>query len=250
MTHDEILAIALKALKKGGGGGGTSNYNDLSNQPQVNGTTLIGNKTSADLGIADLSAVIADAFDETLDYAVNDIVTYEGGLYQFTTVHTANDPWDANEVEQITVGDSLRRIHSAIADDFDETATYAVDDLIVYGGNLYKFTTAHSAGAWDLSEVSTINLVSLLGAKPDAVIISQANYDLLSYAEKHDLTKIYYIYDGQGGGGGGTTSDYDDLIDKPQINGNVLQGNQSFDDLGVGDIGLDSGQLDDLLNLI
>lgn len=35
----------------GGGGGGTSNYNDLSNKPQINGTTLSGNKTSANLSI-------------------------------------------------------------------------------------------------------------------------------------------------------------------------------------------------------
>lgn len=32
-------------------GGGTSNYNDLTNKPQINGVTLSGNKTSADLSI-------------------------------------------------------------------------------------------------------------------------------------------------------------------------------------------------------
>lgn len=37
----------------GGGGGGTSNYNDLSNKPQINGATLAGNKTSSDLGLQD-----------------------------------------------------------------------------------------------------------------------------------------------------------------------------------------------------
>lgn len=34
-----------------GGGGGTSDYNDLSNKPQINGNTLSGNKTTAQLGI-------------------------------------------------------------------------------------------------------------------------------------------------------------------------------------------------------
>lgn len=34
-----------------GGGGGTSDYNDLSNKPSINGTTLSGNKTSANLSI-------------------------------------------------------------------------------------------------------------------------------------------------------------------------------------------------------
>ena len=35
-----------------GGGGGTSDYNDLSNKPQINGNTLSGNKTTAQLGIS------------------------------------------------------------------------------------------------------------------------------------------------------------------------------------------------------
>jgi len=35
----------------GGGSGGTTNYNSLSNKPQINGTTLSGNKTSDNLGL-------------------------------------------------------------------------------------------------------------------------------------------------------------------------------------------------------
>jgi len=53
---DELSLITLAAAKSytdehGGGGGGTNNYNDLSNQPQINGNTLIGNKTASDLGL-------------------------------------------------------------------------------------------------------------------------------------------------------------------------------------------------------
>ena len=39
----------------GGGGGGTTNYNELSNQPQINDVTLIGNKSLSDLGFGDLA---------------------------------------------------------------------------------------------------------------------------------------------------------------------------------------------------
>lgn len=41
----------------GGGGGGTSNYNDLSNKPSINGVELTGNKTSDQLNIGGLSFV-------------------------------------------------------------------------------------------------------------------------------------------------------------------------------------------------
>ena len=43
----------------GGGGGGTSNYNELSNKPQIAGTTLTGNKSLAQLGIASADDVSA-----------------------------------------------------------------------------------------------------------------------------------------------------------------------------------------------
>ena len=47
-----ILPLIIRALKNSGGGsGGTTNYNDLTNQPSINGVTLEGNKTSADLNI-------------------------------------------------------------------------------------------------------------------------------------------------------------------------------------------------------
>ena len=39
----------------GGGAGGTTNYDDLTNKPKVNGIVLSGNKTSADLGITTLT---------------------------------------------------------------------------------------------------------------------------------------------------------------------------------------------------
>ena len=38
-----------------GGGGGTSDYDQLSNRPQINSNTLTGNKSSADLGLASAS---------------------------------------------------------------------------------------------------------------------------------------------------------------------------------------------------
>lgn len=48
-----ILPLIIRALKNSGGGGsgGTTNYNDLTNKPSINGVPLEGNKTSADLKI-------------------------------------------------------------------------------------------------------------------------------------------------------------------------------------------------------
>lgn len=43
-------------LSGGGGGGGTYDYNDLVNQPKINNVTLIGNKTSSDLGLTQVNS--------------------------------------------------------------------------------------------------------------------------------------------------------------------------------------------------
>lgn len=52
-----IIAL-IKALGGGGGGGGSSNYNDLSNKPQIGGVTLQGNKSLSDLGIQSAVEVV------------------------------------------------------------------------------------------------------------------------------------------------------------------------------------------------
>lgn len=48
---NETYAAAVAYMKAHGGGGGTSDYEQLINQPQINGHTLTGNQTSADLGL-------------------------------------------------------------------------------------------------------------------------------------------------------------------------------------------------------
>lgn len=46
-----------KEIPDPGGGGGTTNYNQLINQPQVNGVTLVGNKTAEMLSLVDQSTI-------------------------------------------------------------------------------------------------------------------------------------------------------------------------------------------------
>jgi hypothetical protein len=73
----EDLLLQLKAKIEQGGGGGTSDYTDLANKPQVNGTTLTGNKSGSDLGLqAEINAnnkLSSDLVDDT--NATNQFVT-------------------------------------------------------------------------------------------------------------------------------------------------------------------------------
>lgn len=62
---DNLNAIqdAIIALENGGGGGGggTTNYNDLTNKPQIGGVTLSGNKSLSDLGAVAADQGVANA---------------------------------------------------------------------------------------------------------------------------------------------------------------------------------------------
>lgn len=61
----------------GGGGTGTTNYNNLSNKPKINGVELSGNKTSADLGIsAEITQVDHGTADTTFELPPNEIHTW------------------------------------------------------------------------------------------------------------------------------------------------------------------------------
>ena len=63
---------------------------------------------------------------------------------------------------------------------------------------------------------------------------------------------LHGIAYGKGSGGGGGTDDYNELSNKPQINGTTLIGDQDSDDFGLLDENdnLTPGQMNDLLNLI
>lgn len=49
----ESGVLDLLKPSQGGGGGGASSYIDLSDKPKMNGTTIVGNKTSSDYGLQD-----------------------------------------------------------------------------------------------------------------------------------------------------------------------------------------------------
>ena len=48
--------------------------------------------------------------------------------------------------------------------EFDATKNYSTGDVVIKDGKLYEFTSNHSAGEWDATEVSETDLLSLVTA--------------------------------------------------------------------------------------
>lgn len=80
----------------GGGGGGTSNYNDLTNKPKINGVELSGNKTSSDLKISsETTQVDHGTADTTFELPANQYHTW-GEVTSLTLTLGAETSGQAN----------------------------------------------------------------------------------------------------------------------------------------------------------
>lgn len=58
--------------------------------------------------------------------------------------------------------------------DFDDTVGYAIGDIVKHDDTLYKFTSAHTAGDWDSTEVTSVTVTDLIAAaEPDSLTSGQ-----------------------------------------------------------------------------
>lgn len=140
---DFILHIVNGTASGGGGGGGTSDYPDLTNKPQINGVTLVGNKPSSDFGLQNI---------------------FQGTIAE----------WN-----QLTTAEKKAYDHASIPDSLDGNVTFPASKVIMTGGEnvedaLTYSTTEHKVGKWidgsDLYE-KTVDF----GALPNATSKSVAH---------------------------------------------------------------------------
>jgi len=134
----------------------------------------------------------------------------------YTSNYGWTKPSGSDNVDISVLNDNLddqdSTIHDAflnMAPPFSESSTYAVDDIVLYGTGLYKCHTAVvTPGSWTGS----------------------TNW------------QVYKLSEGGSGGGGGT-SNYNDLTNKPSINGVTLSGNKTTSDLGIDKIAVGLGNV-------
>ena len=121
---DLLDIVIAKQLAGGGGGSGTDNYNDLSNLPKINDTTLSGNKSSSALGLQ--SEINSDS------KLASDLVDDTNQGNKFVT-STEKNTWNAKQ--------------NAIDADHKINADY-VDDST----STNKFVTASDKEAWNAKQ--------------------------------------------------------------------------------------------------
>lgn len=145
---------------------------------------------------------LAVSFSAAQTYEVGDFVIYQENLYKCITAITTPAAWDSTKWVRALVTDELGQggdnANQNIADTYDMTQTYDVDDYVIYNGMLYKCTTAVTApGIFNPSYWTQTIIVDEMGSgsgDTSSVELTQAEYDVLPSSQKLDGT-IYFITD-------------------------------------------------------
>ena len=164
-----------------------TNIGTMANLTTIEKSTLVGAINEVKGNYTDAVPTlnqVADKQDKTLSSAVTidgtSKTTVEDAITALATLANYNK---ANKLDQVS-----------IADTFDATKTYEIDDFVIYNTKLYKATVQHT-GAWDANDFTESQVM-------DEIVAAMV-------------------------------SDYDSLINKPQIGGNTLSGNMTYSQLGI-----------------
>ena len=131
--------LVSKAINGGGGGSGTSNYNELSNKPQINDVTLTGNKTAANLGLqaeitgeVTISSDNVDDTDATNLFVTSDEKSTWTGKQDALTFDDAPTENSTNPVKSGGVYTALSGKQPTLT--FDDTPTSGSSNPVKSGG--------------------------------------------------------------------------------------------------------------------
>lgn len=91
MAVDQIARMMALDAAQQGGGSGTSNYDQLTNKPSINGVTLTGDKTTSDLGIAENVQADWDETDSTAPSYIQNKPNIPSGVVVDTTYNSASE---------------------------------------------------------------------------------------------------------------------------------------------------------------
>jgi hypothetical protein len=72
--------------------------------------------------------------------------------------------------------------NATFAPDFSASTAYAVGDYVIYNGDLYRCTVAHSAGAWKSSHFTVVTVGSELETKADKTSLALPTDAVLHYS--------------------------------------------------------------------
>lgn len=210
-----VLTGLVVVSGSGGGGGGTTDYNDLSNKPAINGNTLSGNKTSHQLGVADENHTHPVA--QITDFPTLAPVATSGSYSDLTgtpTIPTSTSDLN-NDSGYITINDVPAQQQS----DWNEADTTSP----AYIDNKPTIPAAQVNSDWD----AVSGVEQILNKPTLAAVATSGNYNDLSNKPTIPAAQVNSDWDAVSGveqilnkptlATVATTGNYNDLTNTPTI---------------------------------
>jgi hypothetical protein len=215
----KALVIAGLVGSSGGGGGGTSDYNDLTNKPQINGVPLIGNKSTSDLGIDETwtgTAAEYVAAAATIPIGTPVIITDDTDI-DSTPTQGSDNPVTSNGIYTALNGKVDKITGKGLSTEDYTAAEKTKLSGIETGANKTVVDSAFSDSSTNPVQNKVVK--SALNGKVDKVAGKQLSTEDYTTSEKNKLS--------------GLTNDYTNHTNKPSINNVTLSGNKTSSNLGL-----------------
>ena len=199
-----------------GGEGGTNDYNELENKPKINGVTLAGSKTAAELGLASAEALAekADRASTLAGYGITDAKIEDGTI-----------TLGGESLTPLTQHQDLSGITDALAAVIDGGAK----NLIPFDLDAIKAGNSSSGYTWNdnvctISDGASLNItvtvyadgtITAAGSKPATQ--SGLNFRIVPAANAFDVPLGDYVLSGCPDGGSSGTYQIRALINNSSV---------------------------------
>lgn len=132
--------------------------------------------TSTNLGR--VAIVPKGTWNSATAYTKLNVVSYGGSSYMAIQNVPIGTPVNDTDYWQIVAEKGQTGGLGQVAEIFDATKNYAVGDYCIYNDDLYRFTTAHSAGAWNSSHVALRSITDEFKTKANTSDVASALADM------------------------------------------------------------------------
>lgn len=119
--------------------------------------------TSTNLGR--VAIVPKGTWNSATAYTKLNVVSYGGSSYMAIQNVPIGTPVNDTDYWQIVAEKGQTGGLGQVAEIFDATKNYVVGDYCIYNDDLYRFTSAHNAGAWNSAHVALISISDELKSK-------------------------------------------------------------------------------------
>lgn len=124
----------------------------------------VGNKISKTTAYQTADSIVTAAVSQAATSASQTYIaktsTYQDAASIVTAAEGYTDGLLISYSTTSQMNDAINLSVAGIAPAFSTSVAYAVGDIVSYNGKIYRFTTAHSAGAWNSSQVTQTSLSS------------------------------------------------------------------------------------------